>query len=146
MNQSPHVAFRFNGRSWQALYGELYFSAHLPKAAAAAPGGYAGPFTALSASNAVFIDSCSPCDDYGTAPFDIITDAGRRISYHREIPGINTAEAISFATPDLGWVIGLYERAGPPPSYAGPTSARILSTADGGRHWHIQYSIQSGRG
>jgi hypothetical protein len=137
MSQSPHVGYHASAAGATALFAEQYFQPAGAKPAAKAPGSAAGPFSAISATDAAFVDSCSACG-YGTAPWDLATDSGATLTARGNVGGITTPEAVSFASAQDGWVAGQaaqYDAAG-----KSRDQQRIVATSDGGRTWRTQYA------
>jgi hypothetical protein len=104
---------------------------------AGSPGSYAGPFSAISASAAAFIDCCPACGP-GTAPWDLVTGSGASVARQGNVGELNHPEAASFLSPQLGWVVGVVYHH----NATGITSQyqRIVCTDDAGRTWRIQYT------
>jgi hypothetical protein len=74
-SQEPHIGYHASGTSWTPIFAEQYFGHPGVPVSAPSPGGDAGPFSAVSPAQAVFIDYCGPCGD-GTAPLDLARDGG----------------------------------------------------------------------
>ena len=136
MSQQPHVGYYADQSGAAALFAEQYFQTPGATPTAAAPGSYAGPFSALSPSAAVFIDNCVACGE-GTAPWDLVTNSGSTLAQQGNVGGITSAEAASFISSQVGWVVGTEM------TFQNSTSRaqqRIVMTTDGGRSWQIQYT------
>jgi hypothetical protein len=136
MSQQPHVGYHADQSGATALFAELYFQTPGATPTAPAPGSYAGPFSALSPSAAVFIDNCAACGA-GTAPWDLVTNSGATLAKEGNVGDITDAEAASFVSAEVGWVAGTemtFQAAGT------RSQQRIVATTDGGRSWHIQYA------
>jgi photosystem II stability/assembly factor-like uncharacterized protein len=136
MSQQPHVAYHADASGVTAIYAEQYY--HLPgDPAASSPGAYSGPFSALSPSAAVFIDSCAPCNA-GTAPWAVATDSGASLAKQGNVGGLNFADAAAFLSPQAGWVAGTYSEV--PAKGQTRHQQRIVATSDGGKTWHTEWA------
>jgi hypothetical protein len=136
-SQQPHVGYHTSGGPWAPFFAEQYFVQPGGPVSARSPGSLAGPFSAVSPTEAVFIDYCSACG-YGTAPMDLARDGGALLQPRGNVGGLTNPGAAAFVTLDDGWVAGLrttYHASGPPTEVS-----RIVHTADGGRTWQVQYS------
>jgi photosystem II stability/assembly factor-like uncharacterized protein len=136
MSQEPHVGYHADQAGATAIFAEQYFRGPGTKPAAEAPGSYAGPYSALSPSAAVFVDFCVACG-YGTAPWDVATDSGATLVREGNVGEVNDPQAASFLSPGAGWVAGL--------AYASETASakdqeRIVATTDGGRTWQVEWT------
>ena len=136
MSQEPHVGYHADQAGATPIFAEQYFRGPGTKPAAEAPGSYAGPYSALSPSAAVFIDFCVACG-YGTAPWDVATDSGATLVREGNVGEVNDPQAASFLSPGTGWVAGL--------AYASETASakdqeRIVATANGGRTWQVEWT------
>jgi photosystem II stability/assembly factor-like uncharacterized protein len=137
MSQAPHIGYHTAGGAWAPIFAEQYFGHPGAPVTAQSPGSIAGPFSAVSATQAVFIDVCTACG-YGTAPMDAALDGGSVLQPRGNVGDISDPLAAAFVTLDDGWVIGTettHPSAGP-----GTEAIRIVHTADGGRSWQVQYS------
>jgi len=137
MSQEPHVGYHADQAGVTPIFAEQYFQIPGAKPAVQSPGSDAGPFSAIDASSAVFVDWCSACDA-GTAPWDIATDSGATLTKEGDVGAITQPQAASFQSVQAGWVAGLesvYAASGPPRS-----QERIVATTDGGRTWQVQYA------
>ena len=135
MSQEPHIGYHADAAGATAIFAEQYFPG--PNPPGRAPGSYAGPFSALSSSSAVFIDYCPACGP-GTAPWDVATGSGATLAVKGNIGKINIPQAASFASAQAGWVAGTaneYNDAGKARS-----QQRIVATTDGGRTWQVVYA------
>jgi hypothetical protein len=136
MSQEPHVGYYADQSGATALFAEQYFQTPGATPTAEAPGSYAGPFSALSSSAAVFIDNCVACGE-GTAPWDLVTNSGSTLAKQGNVGGITSAEAASFVSSQVGWVAGtemIFQNS------TTRAQQRIVATTDGGRSWQIQYT------
>ena len=95
MSQEQHVGYHGDAAGATAIFAEQYFPG--PNPPASAPGSYAGPFSALSSSAAVFIDYCPACGP-GTAPWDLATSSGATLTPEGNIGKVNDPQAASFAS------------------------------------------------
>jgi photosystem II stability/assembly factor-like uncharacterized protein len=139
MSHDPHVGYHADQAGATPIFAEQYFQTAGGKPVAPSPGSEAGPFSAIDASSAVFIDWCSACG-YGTAPWDTATNSGSTLTKKGNIGSITQPQAASFLSPEAGWVAGS-ESVFPGSAGGTPKSQeRIVATTDGGRSWHVQYA------
>ena len=139
MSQEPHVGFHADQAGATPIFAEQYFQTPGGKPAAQSPGSDAGPFSAIDAASAAFIDWCSACGA-GTAPWDIATNSGSTLAKKGNVGAITQPQAASFLSPEVGWVAGS-DSVFPTSAKGTPKSQeRIVATADGGRTWHVQYA------
>jgi len=137
MSQEPHVGFHADLAGAKALFAEHYFQTPGATPTAQAPGSYAGPYSALSPSAAVFIDWCAACGD-GTAPWDLATNSGATLTREGDVGDLTEPQAASFLSPEVGWVAGTFTTFKPPDTFR--QQQRIVVTTDGGRSWQVQYA------
>ena len=137
MSQQPHVGYHASQSGATALFAERYFQTPGASPTAQSPGSYAGPFSALGPSSAVFIDSCVACG-LGTVPWDLVTNSGATLTREGDVGDITSAEAAAFISPEVGWVAGSELTYKAPSTFR--TQQRIVATTDGGRTWHLQYA------
>jgi hypothetical protein len=135
MSQEPHVGYHADAAGATAIFAEQYFPG--PNPAGRAPGSYAGPFSALSSSAAVFIDYCPACGP-GTAPWDLATSSGATLTVKGNVGQVNVPQAASFLSAQAGWVAGTARQF----TDNGKTrqQQRIVATSDGGTTWHLEYA------
>ncbi|HEY3883443.1 MAG TPA: YCF48-related protein [Trebonia sp.] len=138
MSQDPHAGFHADQAGATAIFAEQYFQNQGAPPAAAAPGPYAGPFSALSPSAAVFFDWCDACGQ-GTVPWDLVTGSGASLTKEGNVPSITAPTAASFATSQAGAVAGTVTEYSSG-SVQSRTQSRIVGTADGGRTWRVEYA------
>jgi hypothetical protein len=136
MSQEPHIGLHSTGRTWTALFAEQYFPHPGIPVKTSSPSSVPNAFSAINASDAVFLDECTACG-YGTAAIGFAT--GTRLAKTHNIPGITGSVAASFTSPMDGWVIGLVAR-------REHTTYRVIHTTDGAHSWQIQYSLGATRG
>jgi Photosynthesis system II assembly factor YCF48 len=139
MSQDPHVGYHANQSGVTAIFAEQYFQPPGQKPTAQSPGSNAGPFSAINATGAAFIDWCSACG-YGTAPWDVASNSGATLTKEGNVGAITYPQAASFLSAKVGWVAGsetVY-----PSSATGTTKSqeRIVATTNGGRTWHVQWA------
>jgi Photosynthesis system II assembly factor YCF48 len=138
MSQQPHVGYHADQSGATAIFAEQYFQNPGAGPASPAPGPYAGPFSALSSSAAVFVDWCDACGA-GTAPWDVATGAGTVLTRKGNVSSITSPDAASFLTSQAGWVAGTVVQ--PNAGFTRSRSqSRIVGTTDGGRTWHVEYA------
>lgn len=123
---SPHAALHFASGRWHTLFARGLAGR---RAAPKPPGPWAGPFNAISATDAAFVGWCARC---GTAPMVLVRDGGARIVRHARTAPATRAFGVSFVSPAQGWIVGVRER-------GGRARQLIEHTADGGRTWQVQY-------
>jgi len=99
---------------------------------APAGGTFPGPMSALGADSAVYVSFTPLAGPAGGLDLRTATDGGRRLGPARPIPGLFSAAAVSFLTPEVGWAIGAKS--------GSPAADAVEATADGGRTWEEQYS------
>jgi hypothetical protein len=139
MSQDPHVGFHADQSGATAIFAEQYFQSQGAKPTAESPGSDAGPFSAINAGAAAFVDWCSACG-YGTAPWDIAASSGATLAKKGNVGAITYPQSASFASAEAGWVAGT-ETVYPAAGTGKPKSQeRIVATTDGGRTWHVQYA------
>ena len=135
-SQEPHVGFHADQGGAMPIFAEQYFPHPGIRVTVNSPGSYAGPLSVISPAIAAFVDFCPACG-WGTAPWALVTADGATIIRKGNVSGLNVAVAASFVSPRVGWVVGMLTRSG---SRGGSRSyPRIVSTADGGRTWHVDY-------
>ena len=137
VSQQPHAGYHAGPAGTGPIFAEQYFPHPGATVHANSPGSYAGPFSAISSSAAVFIDWCPACGP-GTARWDLATSSGASLTREGNVGGINDPQAASFVSPQLGWVAGIVNHY----NATGITSQdqRIVFTNDAGRTWHVRYT------
>jgi hypothetical protein len=152
MSQQPHIGYHTFGAAWTPIFAEQYFPHPGVPVLANSPGSYAGPFSAVSPAEAVFIDSCPACEPpgtpspgtalQGTAPMDLARDGGAVLAPRGRVEGLTEANAAAFVTLDDGWVVGTQITYHTSSSAIASTLVnRIVHTANGGRTWQVQYTL-----
>lgn len=140
MSQEPHIGYHTFGHAWTPIFSEAYFPTGLHVPPSPEPGGYAGPFAAISRSAAVYTDACEACGA-GTSPLVLAADGGRVLDRPGVIGDITYASGVNFATTEQGWAVGtLWTDTKQHGSEPGPM--RVVHTTNGGRTWQVQYSTQ----
>ena len=137
MSQDPHVGYYGNAQGAVPLFAEQYFQTAGTTPTAQAPGSDAGPFSAIDSRTAVFVDWCSACGA-GTAPWELVTNAGKPLAKGGSVGSVTEPQAASFQSQQLGWVAGTDTVLSG--SGTGKSQERIVATADGGRTWLVQWS------
>lgn len=132
-NQHPHLGYHASLAKAVQIFGELGFPytgvmVHVPS-----PGSYPGPFSAISASSALYIGWCAACSGPTALPWDLASHGGASLHREGSIGGLTLAHTAAFLTPALGWVTGT--RVG-----YHHEQQRIVSTSDGGRTWQVDYT------
>jgi photosystem II stability/assembly factor-like uncharacterized protein len=138
MSQEPHVGFHAGPSGTTPIFAEQYFPHPGIRVTTESPGSYPGAISAISETTAAFIDGCPACGNGGTAPWALATAGGSTLIRKGNVAGLTSPLAASFVSPQVGWVVGLlirYRSGGPTRSYP-----RIVSTTDGGRTWHLDYT------
>ena len=136
MNQQPHIGYHAGPGGTRPVFAEQYFPHPGVRIAVNSPGSYPGAVSAISPAVAAFVDYCPACG-YGTVPWALASGAGRELGHPGTVAGLTSPADASFVSPQAGWVVGTltrYPRHGKPVSYP-----RIVSTADGGRTWQVDY-------
>jgi photosystem II stability/assembly factor-like uncharacterized protein len=136
MSQEPHVGYHADAAGATALFAEQYFQSPGATPTAQAPSAYAGPYSAISATTAVFADWCDACG-YGTVPFYLVTHSGATVA-KGAVAKINDPGAASFTSAETGWVAGSVTVQNAKNQTR--SQQRIVATADGGRTWRIVYA------
>lgn len=134
-SQAPHVGYHASPAGAVPIFAEGYFSYPGITVPAPAPGSYPGPFSAVSASTAIYIGWCAACSNATAVPWDLATGGGAVLRREGIVGGLTLPHAAAFFTPALGWVTGTRTSY---PTHRG--RQRIVSTNDGGRTWRIDYT------
>jgi photosystem II stability/assembly factor-like uncharacterized protein len=134
MSKQPQVAYHAGPAGAVPVFAGQFFLHLGIHVTAGPPGGYAGPFSAISPSAAAFVGWCPGCGGVGTASWDLATDSGASLVREGNVGWQIEPDAASFLSPRLGWVTGTT-------SYSGNGVFRqsIVFTDDSGRTWHLQY-------
>jgi hypothetical protein len=149
MSQQGHIGYHFDGTRWRPIFAEQYFPHPDVKVAAESPGAYAGPFAAINAETAAFIDWCPTCATavaghahtwYVTsAPMLLAERGGSRLARRGAIDGLTAATAADFISTSRGWIVGTLTIDHLVGNHTrDDTVDRIERTSDGGRTWQIQ--------
>ena len=129
-----------DGVHWQVVIDEAYIEGQrwglgVPQG----PGSYPGPVSVVSTSTAVYL-GYSPPVGCGGVEMTVASQGGTVLGPELPVP-LNTVASAAFINLQVGWVVG----AGftpPGTGSCGPSTAEILTTADGGSTWSEQYSGQ----
>ena len=135
MSQEPHIGYHADATGATGIFAEQYFPG--PNPPGRAPGSYAGPFSALSPSSAVFIDYCPACGP-GTAPWDIAAGSGATLTVKGNVGKVTHPQAASFLSAQAGWVAGTATEF--TDTGKARSQQRIVATTDGGRTWQLEYA------
>jgi photosystem II stability/assembly factor-like uncharacterized protein len=135
MSQEPHIGYHADASGATGIFAEQYFPG--PNPPGRAPGSYAGPFSALGASSAVFIDYCPACGP-GTAPWDLATGSGATLTVKGNVGKITSPQAASFLSAQAGWVAGTATEF--TDTGKARSQQRIVATTDGGATWQVEYA------
>jgi photosystem II stability/assembly factor-like uncharacterized protein len=139
----PHIGYHSDGRSWRPIFVEGYTAgaALWAQMKTESPGTYPGPFSAISANQAVFIGWCSACSvlqpgSRGPAavPMVIALHGGTVLLRRGQVGRLSYATGTAFVSVSDGWVTGLL--------LAHRTVSALEHTADGGRSWQVQYVLK----
>jgi photosystem II stability/assembly factor-like uncharacterized protein len=98
---------------------------------APAGGTQPGPMSALGTDSALYVLFTPLATSTGGLDLRAAADGGRRLGPARPVRGLFSAAAISFLSPEIGWVLG---------AQSGSPVDAIVATTDGGLTWHEQYS------
>ncbi|HWB67911.1 MAG TPA: YCF48-related protein [Mycobacteriales bacterium] len=132
MNQSQHVGYHLSATGSTAIFDEGYFPAGGLTHVAPSPGPEPATFSAISSSEAAYIDYCGPCG-LGAAELGIVTGS-THLRRSVKVRHIVSAQSAAFLTTENGWVVGSTS------DYGGRTLHwRIEHTVDGGKTWTTQY-------
>jgi photosystem II stability/assembly factor-like uncharacterized protein len=132
MNQSQHVGYHLTASGSRAIFAENYFPTGaglrgLPNS----PGPEPSTFSAISPSEAAYVDFCGPCGS-GSALVGIVTGGSHLEKSHR-VQHLVSAQGAAFLSATDGWVVGSTSQIARHPHW------RIEHTTDGGRTWATQY-------
>jgi photosystem II stability/assembly factor-like uncharacterized protein len=136
-SQQPHVGYHAGPAGAVPIFAEQYFPHPGAVVRANSPGSYAGPFSAISPSAAAYIDWCPACEPGPSTPWDLAT--GTALTREGNVRGLSTAQAASFLSTRVGWVVGVMTKFNRG-SGNSRQFQRIVFTDDGGRTWHVQYT------
>jgi hypothetical protein len=135
-SQRPHVGYHASPAGAAPVFAEGYFSYPGISVHASAPGGYPGPFSAISPSMAIYASWCPACGTTTQVPWDLATRGGTVLHREGDVTGLTLAYAAAFLTPAIGWITGDQVNFRTHRQYQ-----RIVSTTDGGRTWRIDYTV-----
>ena len=133
-SQQPHVGYHASPDGTVPIFAEGYFPYPGITVHAPAPAGYPGPFSAVSASTAIYVGWCAACGNATAAPWELAARGGRVLHRGGAIGGLTLPHAAAFLTPALGWVTGTKVN-----YRSHHARERIISTSDGGHTWRIDY-------
>jgi hypothetical protein len=136
MSQSPHIGWRLTTTRGTPLFGEQFFPHPGFHVKAQSAGSYPGPFSAISPTQAAYVDYCPACGA-GTAPWLVAGARGGKLARKGLVRGLSDPFAGSFASQSAGCVSGLYRQLRH--NRIGPNVARIVCTYDGGEHWLVTW-------
>jgi photosystem II stability/assembly factor-like uncharacterized protein len=127
----PYVVYRGSVTDgWTAVAEEAVSG---PDAVDAPPAGSHAPGLSPVSGDEAILLTVTPEKD---RPVGLVlaTAGGRRLADEKwPVAGVTDPPAVSFASPDVGWVVGT--ASGP-----GTEGGRIVATQDGGRTWQEQYA------
>jgi Photosynthesis system II assembly factor YCF48 len=134
LSNQQHVGYSLNDHGSRAIFAEQYFQGPHSTITRNSPGPEFGAFSAVDESDAVFIDTCAPCNA-GTSPMAIATNEGHSWTVAGKVGHIDLATGAGFASTSDGWVVGETLHA----NTARPTW-KIVHTINAGESWVTQYS------
>jgi len=134
-SQKPHVGYHASPAGATPIFAEGYFRYPGTTVHAPAPASYPGPFSAVSASTAIYIGWCAACSNATAVPWDLATRGGSVLHRDGIIGGLTLPHAAAFLTPAVGWVTGIKIN-----FRNHHARQRIVSTSNGGRSWRIEYT------
>jgi hypothetical protein len=143
MGHVPQIGYHGYGRTWRPIFVEGYTAgaALWARVKTESPGPYPGPFSAISAYQAVFIGWCSACSAPppssrwpAAVPMDIALHGGAVLLRRGQVGKLSYATGTAFVSASDGWVTGLL-------SFQRTVSA-LEHTTDGGRTWQVQYVLK----
>ena len=135
MNQVAHIGYHLSDSGSRAIFAEQQFRHPGVRVRRESPGSQPAAFSAVDASDAVFVDYCSACG-VGTAPVAIATDSGRALDRVGLVRHLNEVYGAAFTSVGDGWAVGGVAH---PWQHGDPITWKIVHTGDGGRHWATQY-------
>lgn len=138
-NQFPWFAYHGtpSGR-WTPVFVQSYAEGPaLDVVAPEPPAGYPGPFSALSATSAVFVGDNVVIPPFD-APVELATDDGAALGTLGATPHITSPSGSSFVSSRIGWVAG-EDQTGACASRSGTSCPWLIdATSNGGHTWHTQ--------
>jgi hypothetical protein len=135
MNQQPHIGYSLNDAGSRPIFAEQYFPHPGVAIHRESAGSEFAAFSAIDASDAVFVDSCSACGA-GTAPMAIATNGGRSLDRVGRVHNITQAFGASFTSTTNGWVVGGQFHFSTTGTHV---TWKIEHTTNGGGSWTTQY-------
>jgi Photosynthesis system II assembly factor YCF48 len=138
MNQQAHIGYYLSDSGSRPVFAEQQFRHPGVRVSRGSPGGQPATFSAIDQSDAVFVDACTPCGDFGLAPMGVVTRDGLAMRRAGYVPHVNDVIGASFVSTTDGWATG-YVIGFPTHSKHQRLTPKIVHTTDGGRHWTTQY-------
>jgi hypothetical protein len=140
MSQAPWFAYHGSAEGWQPVFSEGYTEVGLSaKFTNTAPAGYPGPFSALSATSAVFLG-----DNVGSSPVSTVIDrataSGRQLRRAGIDPDVTTATGVAFTSSADGWISGEHVTSSCSNRTVPSCPWVIDRTVDGGATWRRVFS------
>ena len=108
-----------------------------PADAPPTPGTAPGAMSVLSASSAVLVDYTAAIAPGENTKLAVIQPDGSVVRPDAALPEMNQPLGASFASAQVGWVVGI--KPAPATEGSGPGPGLVEATSDGGRTWTIQY-------
>jgi hypothetical protein len=137
MSQVAHIGYHLSGSGSRAIFAEQQFRHPGVRVRRGSPGSQPAAFSAVDASDAVYVDYCSACG-VGAAPLAIATDDGRALDRVGRVRHLSEVYGAAFTSVVDGWAVGGVAH---PRRQGDPVTWRIVRTADGGRQWTTQYVL-----
>jgi photosystem II stability/assembly factor-like uncharacterized protein len=132
-NQQAHIGYYLSDSGPRAIFAEQYFSHPGVTVHRESPGAYYAAFSAVDPADAVFIDTCAPCNK-GTSPVGIAERDGNSFLRPGRVGHLEFATGAAFASTSDGWVVGNVTH------YRKRTATwKVVHTTDGGKNWTTQY-------
>jgi hypothetical protein len=126
MFKSNYVAFAtVDGRHWRAVLEGPYEDFLMPSVhTVGGPGSYPGPFSLAGATTAVFVGDIPAYRDDGAIAVAVANRGGADVDEQGMVPGMTYADAVWFASPERGWLVG---------------DGVIEATTNGAKTWSVEH-------
>ncbi|HET9059380.1 MAG TPA: hypothetical protein VFN61_05625 [Acidimicrobiales bacterium] len=140
MSHVPWFAYHGSADGWQPVFSEGYTEVGLSaKFAYTAPAGYPGPFSALSATSAVFLGDNVASSPVSTV-IDLATASGRQLRRAGVDSDVTDVTGVAFTSSADGWISGEHVSASCA-NQTGPSCPWVIDrTVDGGARWRRVFS------
>jgi hypothetical protein len=133
-SQQSHIGYHLADSGSQPVFAEGYFPHPPLKNLPQSPSSYSGAFSAIDATSAYYLDSCTACG-YGTVTIDLASQGGAQLRKVGMVHHLDNVDGASFTSSVEGWAIGWVLH----PKHRRMVY-RIVHTTDGGASWRVQYS------